>query len=115
MSVDIRITPLNELMASDFANESYPHPDVSGKEGPDQWEAYWLKSLKDAGLTTLRQYMQGIAEVAIETIGIEEARIIVDRHFSCMESEEMDEVVALSGGLHIRVDNQEAVCPQSMK
>jgi hypothetical protein len=56
---NVRLVPVVEFVPGHFATRSRPLPSGTGREVPDEWDAYWRASLADSGVVGLTPLRPG--------------------------------------------------------
>ena len=106
MKEGLIITPVIELSAVEFTDKEYPSPNGRWHEYPQGWENYWKSSIKDAGLTTLEQFITGLPLVDITCIDTDELKIIIETQQEGEKLYDEEEIIPFEGGIVIQYGDQ---------
>lgn len=111
MNTELIISAVIELAPSDFAKQEYHSPNGSRFEYPKEWNEYWQKSLADAELINVQEIIDGLGMIDITTIELTELMIILKNHLQDVDTNNVDEIHPLEGGIVIQQE-EKSIVPQ---
>lgn len=92
-----------EISPYDYAKNEYESPKGSIEECPDEWNAFWQKSISESHLNNLKAIKNGSYLVNIATINEAELEEIVKQELKEVEWDSFeDQIGKLSGGIVLK-------------
>jgi len=101
-----------ELEPQSFSKDEYESPSGSSKELPQEWDAYWLKSLSDSNIKQLIPIESGSWLVDIETIKEEELKVILNHELEDVDLLDYKEQIGnICGGIAVKQNGKIIISP----
>lgn len=101
-----------EIEPYDYAKNEYESPKGSAVDYPDEWNAYWLKSISDSHLDNLKAIKNGSFLVDIVSIHETELEIILEKQLEDIEWDFLEEQIGkLSGGIVVKENDNFRIEP----